>query len=165
MKLYDGWNTEGNWTTIDAGSYTNTQISDREAGRTGSGATIGGASTGGWGPFRSSFSVVGIKVSEIPNMQEAIRVYVQGIKDHLDGITPLATADNAFRSESVQKAVEAYITKVKEYCMNLVSQLLAFSTKLQEVQEKYQAHMEALAGNIGDSTSSLNSGTTYSDQR
>ena len=98
-------------------------------------------------------------------MQEAIRVYVQGIKDHLDGIAPLATADNAFRSESVQKAVEAYITKVKEYCMNLVSQLLAFSTKLQEVQEKYQAHMEALAGNIGDSTSSLNSGTTYSDQR
>lgn len=173
MKLYDGWTTNGNWSTTDATSYTNTQISERDLGRSGAAETIGGgvasSSTTGWGPFKKSttnnFSVVGIKVSEIPNMREAIRIYVQGIKDHLDGIEPLATANSAFKSEEVQGAVKTYIAKVKEYCMNLVSQLLAFSDKLDEVRQKYEENMATLAGNVGESTSSLNAGNTYTEQK
>lgn len=183
MKLYDtnyyGGNPKGdpatggaNWSTFDAKSYTDTQIGNRDAQRTGAGTVVGGAGKGNysggflgtsWGAKESTYSVVGINVNEVDNMREAIRVYVQAIKDHLNGIEPLATADNAFKSEEVQKAVQDYITKVKEYCMNLVSQLLAFSDKLADVKNAWQANMDALAGNTSSSASSLDQGTAYQE--
>lgn len=159
MKLYDGWNSS-NWSTFDAKVATDTQISDRESGRSAATTAIGGAKTG----WFSSYSVVGIQASEIPNMRDAIRNYVNGITTHLDNIEPLATADNAFKNEEVQTAVQTYIAAVKKYCMNLTTQLLAFSDKLQEVYEKYEENMRTMAGNIGDSTSSLNTGTTYTEK-
>ena len=154
MKLYDttGWTAS----TFDANSYTTNQTSQREGSRTG--LNVDGAKRGLFGE-----SVVGINVGKVDTMREAIRNYVDAIRQHLDGIEPLADANNAFRSEEVQKSVQNYINTVKTYCMNFTSQLLAFSDKLGDVKKAYQQNMQSLSSSINSTTSAFDAGTQYKE--
>ena len=114
--------------TFNAKSFSDSQISDREGTREASNVRHG------WFGNGRAYSVVGIDANRIDGMRSAIRDYVQAIEGHLDGIEPLANANNAYKSEEVQRAVQEYVQKVKDYCKNLTSQLLAFSDKLGDVK-------------------------------
>lgn len=164
MKLYDasGWGTS----SFGAMDYTTNQISQREGSRVAVGGRVSGVVSDGFMGFgRQEYSVVGMNATKIPAVRESIRSYVNAITTHLDKIEPLANANNAFRSEEVQKAISDYIVKVKEYCINLTSQLLAFSDKLADVQEAYNQNMSRLSGNINQQTTSFNGGQRYQEER
>ena len=132
---------------FNASNYTNEQISAREPYRTGTLGVYIYATTS-----LSNESVVGINVAYVDQMRNAIRNYVKKIESHLEGIEPLANADNAFRNDEMQRAVQGYIDAVRTYCVNLTSQLLAFSDKLGDVKLHYKSTMESLANDINKKT-------------
>lgn len=169
MKLYDligagpGYG-DGPYSWSSALNKTEQQISGREGSRTAAGETITGTINNGFlGIGRSEYSVVGINVNGIANMRTAIRNYVSEIETHIGNIEAAANANNAYRSEDVQNAVSIYIEKVKSYCINLVSQLLAFSDQLEEVKAAYMAKMSNISSNINGRTTSFSEGTKYTE--
>lgn len=147
-----------------------TRTTTRSGGR--EGAPTGGIFSSGFengnnpGWFQSTFmgatsyDVVGISADKIPEMRDAIRAEVQGIHTYLDGITVDTDADGAYKSEEVQRAVQAYIAKVKEYSKALTSDLLAFSDKLQDVYDAWKLSTDTFAtDSIDPSTSQFDSVT------
>lgn len=171
MNNGNGWATAS---TFDAASYANEQMAARGT-RNGAGAIVDGtvqkgnsflsAVTGSSKFEHLEYSVVGINVSHIPVMRDKIGTYVKDIQDYLDQIDPLAEASKAFKSETVQEAVQKYITKVKDYCVNLTSQLLAFSDKLADVRDAYEQSMGNLADDINSQNSAFSEGTRYTTQK
>lgn len=136
---------------FNASNYVNDQMSAREGYRNGNlGVYIRGTGT-----QISNESVVGINVAYVDQMRDAIRNYVEKIKTHLEGIEPLADANNAFKNDEMQRAVQNYIGIVQDYCVNLTSQLLAFSDKLGDVKNAYKSTMESLAEQIDNNTGSF----------
>ena len=109
------------------------------------------------------YDVVGLNVGQVENMRDAIRDYVTAIQTHLNGINALADANNAFKHTDVQGAMEKYIDTVKSYCMNLVSQLLAFSDKLGDVKNTYEANMQSLSNTINTKNTAFDAGTQYQE--
>lgn len=160
MKLYD----LPNWSSFDAVNPATNQISQREGSRSAAGTIYTGVVDNGFfGAGKKEYSVVGLNVAAIDGMREAIRNYVNEIKNHLDGIDPLANSSNAFRSDEVEQAIRVYISKVKDYCLNLTSQLLAFSDKLADVKSAYFGSMSSIASNINQQTTSFSEGTAYTE--
>ena len=155
------------WTVSQQGttSYVDSQIGQREGSRNsnfGFGGNVWDINNTG---LFGGLDVVGINVDKIPSMREAIRTYVKGITDHLDKIDATANSDSAFKSESVKAAVRAYVEKVKEYSMNLVSQLLSFSDKLQDVSDSWAASTNTLGDNINTTASAFGVGSRYTEQK
>lgn len=145
--------------TFNAKSFSDSQISDREGTREAS--NVGG----GWFGNGRAYSVVGIDANRIDGMRSAIRDYVQAIEGHLDGIEPLANANNAYKSEEVQRAVQEYVQKVKDYCKNLTSQLLAFSDKLGDVKSSWERATSEMSSTIGGASGSFDAGTKYTESQ
>jgi len=150
-----------NWTVSqqETESFIDKQVGEREGSR----STGFGLTDGHWDIWDQD--VVGINVDKIPEMRQAIRDYVKQITDHLDKIDATANTENAFRSESVKAAVKAYVGKVKEYAMNLVSQLLSFSDKLQDVSEAWTASTNTMGDTVNTSASAFGVGTTYTETK
>ena len=145
--------------TFNAKSFSDSQISNREGTREAS--NVGG----GWFGNGRAYSVVGIDANRIDGMRSAIRDYVQAIEGHLDGIEPLANANNAYKSEEVQRAVQEYVQKVKDYCKNLTSQLLAFSDKLGDVKSSWERATSEMSSTIGGASCSFDAGTKYTESQ
>lgn len=137
-------------------AFTNLQ-SEREGQRTGGGSGFFGSL------FADTTSVVGINVNEVTNMRAAINTYCEGIENYLKQLNPTADASMAFKSEEVTAALESYMESVKTYCMNLVSQLRAFSDKLADVKNQWEAYAEAMAGNINSASGAFATGSRYSE--
>ena len=156
------WTTEATASNFNAKEGALNTMSNRASNR-----TTSGAANYEKGFFRKSdsreYSVVGINVDGIQSMKNAISEYVKAIEDHLNGIEPLADASNAYRSEEIQKAVQEYIEKEKQYCINLTSQLLGFSDKLSDVKNSWEASTSAMAGNVNSAGASLSDSTKYSE--
>ena len=147
------WTQESAGSTFNAESYAEKTISGRESSRSGSDAASS----------RSSYDVVGLNVAAVPNMREAIRSYVAAIESHLNGIDPLANASGAYRSEDVQNAVRTYLEKEKQYCINLVSQLQAFSDKLGDVKIAWETATGNIASSVSGATGNFEQGTKYTE--
>ena len=144
------WEATTQATAIDTSAATVATTSAREATRSAS-------SVGGGG-----FSIVGIDANRVPEMREQIRNSVNAIQTHLDGIEAQTNSSNAFRSEEVKQAVENYVNSVKDYCKALISDLLAFSDKLQEVREAWERSTQNFASDsINASNESLAGAATY----
>lgn len=108
------------------------------------------------------YSIVGIDATKVDGMRGQIRTSVQAIQDYLEGIEATADSASAFRSEEITAAVQGYINSVKEYSKALVSDLLAFSDKLQDVKEAWEASSRSFASDsIDTNTSSMSDATTY----
>lgn len=169
MKLYDlvgagpGFGDRTGYSWSSALDKTESQISQRENSRTPANDATSIVNKAVSSLTGEKYSVVGINVNQIDNMREAIRQYVSEIKNHLDGIEPLANADNAYKSEEVQRAVRDYISKVKQYCLNLTSQLLAFSDQLVEVKYAYLSKMSNIASDFNQKSTSFSEGTAYTE--
>ena len=156
------WETSATQSAFDANAASTTMMSNRESNRSGAGNIAYGS---GGGLFKSAYSVVGLNVGQVDSMRQAIRDYVSRIESRLRAIEPLADASNAFRSNDqvVEQAVTANIEKVKEYCVNLTSTLLAFSDKLGDVKNSWTAATQQMASNISADTSANDAATKYQE--
>lgn len=112
----------------------------------------------------SGISIVGMNITQASKMREAIATYCSGITTYINGFDATAEATGAFKSQQVNEALANYMGSVKTYCMNLVSQLLAFSDKLANVANQWQAAAGKMAEQI-NATSGDNfaTGTAYTE--
>lgn len=147
------WENQSTKSTFDAAANINSQISEREASRTSSSVKV-----------KSQYSVVGLNVGEVTNMCNAIDDYVRDLMAHLDGINPSADSSSAFLGPDVQREVQDYVNKVKRYCMNLTSDLKAFSDKLVDVRNAWEAGQRNIASGVNASKASFNEGKEYERQ-
>ncbi len=155
------WVTETSKSDFDAQGVASTLSANRDATREGA-QNGAGFFHGFFGA--SGYSVVGISADKIPTMRDAIRDYVNSIRNHLDGIEPLADANNAFKGDDIQKAVKSYVEKVKEYCQNLTSDLLAFSDKLQDALDAWESSQRSMAQGV-DSAATFDAGSEYRESK
>ena len=157
------WEETTQATAIDTSAATVATTSAREATR--SASSVGGGGNSFFANFfggGGGFSIVGIDANRVPEMREQIRNSVNAIQTHLDGIEAQTNSSNAFRSEEVKQAVENYVNSVKDYCKALISDLLAFSDKLQEVREAWERSTQNFASDsINASNESLAGAATY----
>lgn len=108
------------------------------------------------------YSIVGIDATKVDGMRNQIRTSVTAVQNYLDGIDATVDAAAAFRSEEIVTAVQGYVNSVKEYSKALISDLLAFSDKLQDVKEAWEASSQSFASDsIDTNTSSMSDATTY----
>lgn len=159
--------------TFDANTAARTAMDTRSASRSGASVTMHGATNGLWGtglganPGQSSQSmsgldVVGINATKVPEMREQIRSSVQALQTYLDGIDAETNSAAAFRSDEVKTAVENYVLSVKDYSKALISDLLAFSDKLQSVRDAWEQSTSSFANDsVSTSTSQMKDASTY----
>ena len=159
------WNTDTITSAFDAAAGATKTAADRAAQRTAS--SVGTHSTGflGLGGQVSnldSSSIVGMNVNEVENMRNAIEDYCGNIETYLRNLNPTANSDVAFKSEEVKAALTTYMENVKTYCLNLVSQLRAFSDKLADVRNQWQLATQNMAETVSSTSgSAFASGSTY----
>ena len=110
-----------------------------------------------------SYNVVGINAKKVPDMREAIRKYVDAVEKHLNGVNELTKASSAYQSVEVQKAVQAYVKKMKEYCIGLTSQLLAFSDKIGDVLKTWEKRSTQMAADVGKTNTNFASTGKYTE--
>ena len=156
------WETTASASEFDAKSFTTAQIEGRSGQRSGAAGSYNGGGLFGIGA--QEYSIVGMDVTQIPQVREAINTYVQGIEDHVNQIDTSVEANAAFRSEEVQKETKAYIDTVKEYCINLCSQLRAFSDKLASAQAAWEAGASGIAATVSAGNSAFSKGARYTSQ-
>jgi len=169
------WNTESVTSTFDYTQPASGMINDRTSQRQGSNVgthQVEDGTTGMWWWKETKYkdvsnlpenSIVGINVTQVPAMREAIENYCGEIETYLRDLDPTADATVAFKSEEVQKALLTYMDVVKTYCLNLVSQLRAFSDKLADVYNQWQVSTGNMASSINSTSgNAFASGSTYS---
>ena len=109
------------------------------------------------------YSVVGIDGSQISTMTGAIESYVsdiqQGLEDAIN--TTRESIKGGFRGGDVEKAVQDYMDKVKEYIFNLVSSLNLFVDKLNDVGNAWVAAQQSFGSSVNSSAGSFSAGTAY----
>lgn len=167
------WGSTTQNSSFDAQTVAQSTMDARSASRTGAdinsgyGATSGGlfgigARAGQSAQSLSGYSIVGIDANKIPEMRAQIRDSVQALQAHLDGIEAETNSTNAFRSEEIKSAVEQYVLSVKEYSKALISDLLAFSDKLQDVKNAWEQSTSSFAtDSVNPATSAMNDATSY----
>ena len=148
------WETSVSASSFDAKSFANKAMEQRDAARSkASQWTIGGV---------GNMNVVGINASKVPEMREQIRTSVSNLQSKIDAIGTDLSSDKAYRSSVIKPEVDAYIEAVKTYCKALISDLLAFSDKLKDVQDAWEASTSAIASeSINSSTTNMSGYSTY----
>ena len=168
--------TESVASTFDAEAAMTSLQGERDAQRSGSigqalgamnsyggGSSLAGAVSEAFGLGGWDRSVVGINVGEIDSMVNAITSYCENIENYLKQLDPAANSLQAFRGEAVQEQLRNYMDTMKTYCMNLVSQLLAFNDKLRDVRNQWNQYTSDVAGNIGSATGQYATGSRYTE--
>ena len=162
-----GWNSSTSGSSFNAGSATTSIIEGRGNRDLTAGNGLFDTISMGFGgrASRSDYSIVGIKAAQVEPMRQSIRTYVANIESYLEEALGNANAnmDTAFRGSALQESVQSYLTKVKDYCNNLCSTLLAFSDKLADVSNAWLAATQAMSGNVSDAAGAFSAGTKYSD--
>lgn len=157
------WDSQSVTSQFDAGSYTTNQIAGREGSRS---AANGGYNGGGlFGIGAQEYSIVGMDITKVDTARASINDYVVAIENHVNGIDALANASSAYKSDEVQSAVQSYVEKVKAYCINLCSQLRAFSDKLADAKEAWESGTANISSTVSGSASSFDAGTKYTEQK
>lgn len=108
---------------------------------------------------------VGMNYEQIPNVRQAIREYVTAIQTAADELNTGADVTVGVRGEIVE-ATKSYVQAVKDVCDAYVSQLLAYSDKMQEYYEAYAKSDETLSGNVSQEATELSGSVdTYTEQK
>lgn len=103
--------------------------------------------------------VVGINEAEIPNMQAAIREYVNNLQTHLDQVKADADTSQAFKGEYAV-AVKQFVEAVCTACECVISNLLQFNQRLEEVHQAYISKDTTMASDIQGQAGELSSNFT-----
>lgn len=161
------WTNASSSSTFNASSASASIMEGRGARdlTAGSGLFDGISMAFGGSASRSDYSIIGIKASQVEPMRAAIRTYVANIQSYLEDAIMNAEAnmDTAFRGSALQDEVKTYLKKVKDYCNNLTSTLLAFSDKLADVSNAWLAATQAMSSNVSDATGAFSAGSAYKD--
>lgn len=155
------WQTSTTSSEFNAQSYSENMKNER-TGREGGDSSISGRNPGGlfgWGA--SGYDIVGMDSNQVEPMRNAIDAYVHNIETYLDNINLMATADTAFKGEEVQEAVKKYLDTCKKYCINLTSQLLAFSDQIQDASDQWKKSTQNIAQNINNGAAGFGTGSKY----
>lgn len=151
------WETQSTNSTFETATYSAQAIDGRSAERAGSNFTINGI---------GNMNVVGINASKVADVRGQIRDSVTELQKIIDDIGKDAESSSAYRSEVVKPQVDAYIDSVKTYCKALISNLLAFSDKLKDVQDAWEKSMESMSSTVGTATSGMSAfSTQYTEQK
>lgn len=133
----------------------------RSSQRTGTpGVSIGGNTMSGVNHDLGS-SIVGMNINGVGDVRNAIDNYCSDIETYLRNLDPTANSDVAFKSDEVKAALANYMEQVSAYCMNLVSQLRAFSDKIADARNQWQAATGQMADKIGQNSGSFSTGSQY----
>lgn len=112
----------------------------------------------------TDYDMVGISAKNLPAVKEAINKYVTQIEKDLEELGKShSKIDGAFQGEATQEALKEYINHVRDYCVNVTSQLLAYSQKISEILQVWIANQQQLASNINESGASIKVGTKMTD--
>lgn len=117
---------------------------------------VGGASAA-VGDLLAGTSAVGINVNEIPNMQAAIKDYVQKLDIHLEKVRTDADTTQAFKGEYAT-AITSYVEAITKACGCVTSQLLKFSDQLKEIKDAYEKQDVEMASSIKGTAADVESG-------
>ena len=139
------WSTETQTSSFTTNNFVNDAIAKRQRSGESSGKSP-----------HNGFDVVGINAAEVPNMKIAIQEYVNRIKSYLEKINEDAEAAKAFKGDEIASSVRKYIASEKEYCTDLVSNLLAFSDRLQDVYDAWNKAASNMSSGINSAASKLN---------
>lgn len=190
------WNATTEASTLDAASFSTTAMGNRNSSRSGAAITSNyGAGWEGPFSYNSGstaqefggYSIVGISVARVPIMRQKIESEVERIQNYLNGIGQNTEGDNgtnvvlgttqdasgnivdatiAIKSPDMVKAINGYIESVKTYAKALLSNLLAFADKLQEVRNVWESSTQNFAtSTIGSSTTSMADNSTFYQQQ
>ena len=110
---------------------------------------------------------IGLNYSEVPNIRQAIRTYVDNIQKVADGLNTEANAEIAVHGE-ITNATKSYMMAIKEVVDSYVSTLLAYSDKMQEYYETYKASDTQLSSDVSSEAKSLQSSaasSTYTEKK
>lgn len=100
--------------------------------------------------------VVGINEAEIPNMKQAIREYVNNLQTHLNEVKANADTTQAFKGE-YSAAVTQFVEAVCTACECVISNLLQFNERLEEVYQAYLTKDTTMASDIKGQAGELES--------
>ena len=168
------WETEATKSSFDTNSALNTMMEGRQRGDVSGNYSL---NTGGYqqGTLRevwlggqqvtTGYDMIGINGNQVESMRESIRAYVSNIQSVVESTlsTSSSEAYKAFRGEDAITAVNQYIDKVKLYCQNVTSTLLAFSDKLADVGNAWKTAQANIAGTVNSSTAGFSEGTAYQE--
>ena len=117
----------------------------------------------GFGGITTGYDIVGINGNGIPAIRDAITAYVEAVQTYLDNALRNAQehVSVGFRGGEAEKAVVAYLDKVREYIYNLISGLLAFNDKLNDVGNAWVQAQQNIGSNINTSTGAFSAGSAY----
>ncbi len=108
------------------------------------------------GDLFQDYDVIGINVSEVDNMRQAIRDYEALIEKHLEEVNTYADTNQAFKGEYAT-AIKDYVYAVTLACRYVVSYLNAFSDQLKEIKDAYEAQDVEQASKIRQTSSATES--------
>lgn len=113
----------------------------------------------------AGYDIVGIKGSQVEQMRESIRAYVDRVQRTMeDALNQNANeTKKAIRGEDAIAAVNEYVAKVKTYCQNIISSMLIFSDKLADVGNAWNKAQQTMASDVKVTTGSFSEGKTYSE--
>ena len=113
-----------------------------------------------------TYDIIGMNAVQIPEMREAIAIYVADATDWLEKIAEECNGALAFKNQQVEDAIKAYLEAVREVIVSFVSNLLAFSDKLADVHNAWLESAERYAEDvIGAGTSGMaNAGISRYDE-
>lgn len=103
--------------------------------------------------------VIGINEAEIPNMKAAIREYVTNLEQHLEQVKSNADTSQAFKGEYAA-AVRQFVEAVCTSCECIISNLLQFNERLEEVYQAYLTKDTTMASDIQGQAGELSSNFT-----
>ena len=115
---------------------------------------IGGARAVAGGILQGD--VVGINGEHVPQMKAAVQRYIDGLNEHLKRVQVEADTSQAFKGDYA-KAITDFVNAVCEACGCIISNLLIFNEKLEEVYQAYLAKDAELAANVTGQAGELNS--------
>lgn len=110
-------------------------------------------------------SVIGIKVSEIANMKEAIRNMCNAISEKINELETDVDSNTAFKAPGLDTVMKQYLENVVAYCNNLTSSLNAFNDKLSDVQDQWDALTTDTTEKVGSNAGQFATGSKYTEQR
>ena len=115
---------------------------------------------------KGDYNVVGLNVTKVSSeMIPAIENWVKSMENKLNQIDETREKQNiAFKDENVQRAVFDFVVNVKEYCINLTSDLLAFADKLKSVEKTYKTNLSKLSQGIDELAKKNSVGDRYTQK-
>lgn len=101
--------------------------------------------------------VIGIKVSGIPTIKNAIDDYIDRINAQLDKVNTEVSAKTALVGQEMEDALTSYLSAIVDCCKKYITYLNLFKDLIDGVQKAYTDKQETMASTINTSMAEVNS--------